>query len=106
MKEQKIRATDRIRELYSVTQNMANLSLDFVFGLNPKVNNSIIYINETNVVYSCGHMVVLYNTETRRQEFIKSAESVFKITALAVSHNKRHLAVAEVGEHATIRLSN
>merc|ERR1719498_2046486 len=79
-------------------------SLKFLFGLNSKVNNNVLFVDENTVIYPCGHSVVMYNIETKSQEFFHSADNVSSITALALSNNKRHLAVAEMSDVATISI--
>ena len=95
-------------------------SLQFLFGLNSKVHNNVLFVDENKVIYPSGHsvnnisavllllihltqrrvliciqlaQVVIYNIETKSQTFLHSADNVSSITALALSNNKRHLAV-------------
>jgi len=79
-------------------------SIRFLFGLEDRVKRNVIFIDENTVVFPCGHSVVIYNVENKSQEFLHSAPGVNKITALAVSNNKKYLAVAELAEYATISI--
>ncbi|KAJ3005843.1 Cilia- and flagella-associated protein 57, partial [Thoreauomyces humboldtii] len=69
-----------------------------VFGYKGDVNNSIAYLDEQTVIYPVGHNSVLYNTESKLQKFIPVTEKCEAITAMAVSVNKRYIAIAERGE--------
>ena len=46
-------------------------------------------VDDNVILYPAGHLVVLYNVETRQQRFIFGSEGS-EITALAVSPNKRY----------------
>lgn len=53
-------------------------------------------------MYPVGHTVVLYNVETKVQKFTPGTPESEGITALAVSPNKKFLAVAERADKGTI----
>ncbi len=59
-----------------------------IFGLKGSVKNNIWYIDENIVVFPCGHNTIIYNTETKDQQFVSLGASE-GITALAVTPNKR-----------------
>ena len=82
---------------------MATSSLTYrhLFGLKGDVTNNIHYVEENIVAYPAGNNVVIYNTESRDQQFIPATEKTDGITALAVSNNKRVLAVAERAERVS-----
>jgi|APGre2960657423_1045063.scaffolds.fasta_scaffold304981_1 hypothetical protein len=67
----------------------------FISGLKSTVNNNIIFIDDQTVCYPVGHNVVLYNLEEKTQRYISGIEGSDGITALAVTRNKKYLAVAE-----------
>ncbi|KAI8585396.1 WD40-repeat-containing domain protein [Geranomyces variabilis] len=69
-----------------------------VFGYKGDVNGAIAYLDEQTVIYPVGHNSVLYNTESKLQKFIPVTEKCEAITAMAVSTNKRYIAIAERGE--------
>ena len=48
-----------------------NLKLRQLYGVNPKVNPSVLAIEENQIAYVCGHNVVIYNTETKSYRFIQ-----------------------------------
>ncbi|CAM9189545.1 unnamed protein product [Choristocarpus tenellus] len=72
------------------------LSHGHVFGLKSDVKNNVHYAEENVVIYPCGHNVVLFNIETRAQQVIHGSLSG-GITALALTCNRRFLAIAESG---------
>ena len=65
------------------------------------------FLDENIVVYPCGHHIVIYNTETKEQNFIHGTIPEIKnsieipssegISALAVTSNRRLIGVAESG---------
>ncbi|KAI8825817.1 WD40-repeat-containing domain protein [Fimicolochytrium jonesii] len=75
-----------------------------VFGFKGDVNNAIAYLDEQTVIYPAGHNSVLYNTESKLQRFIPVTEKCEAITAMAISANKRYIAIAERGEKASCAL--
>jgi len=86
------------------------ISHKHIFGLKADVKNNVHYLEENIVLYPAGHNVVIYNTDTKIQRFIHGSDVNLpsgrtEITALAVSPNKRYVAVAEKGmERATIHV--
>lgn len=84
------------------------ISHKHVFGLKADAKNNIHYLEENVVLYPAGHNIIIYNTDTKVQRFIHGSDmngpqGATEITALAVSPNKRYVAVAEKGvERATI----
>ncbi|KAJ3293662.1 Cilia- and flagella-associated protein 57 [Borealophlyctis nickersoniae] len=71
-----------------------------VFGLAPNISTPLSYLDETTVCYSAGANTILYNTESKTQRFIPVTDKCEGITAMAVSGNKRYIAVGERGERA------
>uniref|UniRef100_A0A7S4DG22 Cilia- and flagella-associated protein 57 n=1 Tax=Lotharella globosa TaxID=91324 RepID=A0A7S4DG22_9EUKA len=76
------------------------LKLDYLFGLGPKVTNNVEYVEETEVLFPCGHYVISYDTEKRTQNFMTNPQASVgqKITAMAVNQKCKLLAVAESGD--------
>jgi hypothetical protein len=70
----------------------------FVFGLKGDVKDNIHYLDEHNILYPAGSNTVIYNIESKTQRFIPITEKCEGITAMAVSSNKRNLAIGERGE--------
>eukprot|EP00397_Hematodinium_sp_SG-2012_P002542 GEMP01002549.1.p1 GENE.GEMP01002549.1~~GEMP01002549.1.p1 ORF type:complete len:1215 (+),score=317.57 GEMP01002549.1:306-3950(+) len=78
----------------------AFLSLRHVFGLKPDVRCNVHYVDETQLLYPAGHNTVLYNTEQKTQRLFPGTPDAESITCLALSPNKRYLAVGERAERA------
>ncbi|KAK2914532.1 cilia- and flagella-associated protein 57 [Channa argus] len=74
----------------------------FVFGLRAGVANNVCFVDEQTVVFPSGNNCVCYNTIQRCQRFIPGSEKSMGMRALAISANRRYLAVSECGEKATI----
>ncbi|XP_068598729.1 cilia- and flagella-associated protein 57 [Brachionichthys hirsutus] len=74
----------------------------FIFGLRTGVNNNLCYIDEQTLVFPSGNNCVCYNTVQRCQRFIPGSENSRGMHAMAVSANRRYLAVSERGEKATV----
>ena len=66
-----------------------------VFGIKADVKDNICYLDEQTVLYPAGSNVVIFNTEQKTQKFIPGTEKSEGITALAVSPNRKYVAVAE-----------
>ncbi|XP_029288716.1 LOW QUALITY PROTEIN: cilia- and flagella-associated protein 57 [Cottoperca gobio] len=74
----------------------------FIFGLRTGVTNNLCFFDEQTVVFPSGNSCVCYNTAQRCQRFIPGSEKSQGMRALAISANRRYLAVSECGEKATI----
>ncbi|XP_071351144.1 cilia- and flagella-associated protein 57 isoform X2 [Trachinotus anak] len=74
----------------------------FIFGLRTGVANNLCFFDEQTVVFPCGNNCVRYNIIQRCQRFIPGSEKSQGMRALAISANRRYLAVSECGEKATI----
>ncbi|XP_060897415.1 cilia- and flagella-associated protein 57 [Labrus mixtus] len=74
----------------------------FIFGLRTGVGNNLSFVDEQTVVFPSGNSCVCYNTVQRCQRFIPGSEKSRAMHALAISANRRYLAVSESGEKATI----
>lgn len=77
---------------------------NFVFGLKSDVSDNICYLDEHNVIYPAGSSVVIYNIQQKTQRFIHGTEGSQGFTALAVSPNRRYVAIAEKAERASVTI--
>ncbi|KAJ8306471.1 hypothetical protein KUTeg_017016 [Tegillarca granosa] len=75
-----------------------------IFGLKSGVTGNICYHDEQTIVYPAGSNCILYNTEQKTQKFIQGTDKSEGMTALAVSPNRRYVAIAEKGEKPTITI--
>ena len=73
-----------------------------MFGAKGDVRDNADYLDETTVLYAAGNQIVLHHVESNTQRFIPGAPDGEGITALALSPNRKFLAIAERGEKATI----
>lgn len=78
------------------------LNLRHIFGLRADVISNLHYVEENVVVYPAGHNVVVYNSDTKVQRFIHGSDvngpnGHTEISCLAVSNDKKNVAVAERG---------
>jgi len=76
---------------------MATVAPRHVFGIKADVKDNTSYFDEQTVLYAAGNNVVIFNTEQKSQKFIPGTEKSEGITALAVSPNRKYVAVAERG---------
>ncbi|KAM9362159.1 cilia- and flagella-associated protein 57 [Symphorus nematophorus] len=74
----------------------------FTFGLRTGVSNNLCFFDEQTVVFPSGNNCVCYNTVQRCQRFIPGSEKSQSMRALAISANRRYLAVSECGDKAAI----
>ncbi|CBZ50930.1 putative WD domain, G-beta repeat-containing protein [Neospora caninum Liverpool] len=66
-----------------------------IFGATAEVKNAVHFVVQGVVAYPAGHHVVLYSTETRTQKFLPGSDESLGCTCLAISTNRRFLAVGE-----------
>lgn len=74
----------------------------YIFGLRTGVRNNLLYFDEQTIIFPCGNNCVRYNINQKWQKFIPGTERSQGMKALAISTNRRYLAVSECGEKATI----
>ena len=75
-----------------------------IFGVKSGVAGNICYQDEQTIVYTSGANCVLYNIDQKLQKFIPVSEKGNSMTAIAVSPNRRYVAIAEKGEKAIITI--
>ena len=75
-----------------------------IFGLKSGVNGNICYHDEQTIVYPSGSNCILYNIDQKTQKFIPGSDKSEGMTAVAVSPNRRYVAIAEKGEKPTITI--
>jgi len=84
--------------------SIAAASPRHVFGFKSNVANNLWYLDEQTIVYPSGSNCILYNIDQRTQKFIPCTENGNGITAIAVSPNRRYVAIAEKSEKPTITI--
>ncbi|XP_038622165.1 cilia- and flagella-associated protein 57 [Tachyglossus aculeatus] len=76
-----------------------------IFGLRSRVANNICFFDEQTIIYPAGNYCVKYNVDQKWQRFIPGSEKSQGMLALAISPNRRYLAISEtVQEKATITI--
>ncbi|OCT84882.1 cilia- and flagella-associated protein 57 [Xenopus laevis] len=77
----------------------------YIFGLRSSVTNNIFYFDEQTIIFPSGNNCVKYNVDQKWQKFIPGSEKSQGMQALAISPNRRYLAMSEKGlEKATITI--
>ena len=74
---------------------IATVQMRYCYGLKGNVSNCVCYLDEHIVLYPSGTNLVLCNAEQKVQKFIPLSPGSDGATALAVSPNKRYVAIAE-----------
>ena len=81
------------------------LSHRFIWGVNAAgVKGCVHFHDDSTVVYSVGHTVVLYNSSERQQRFIAGSSEALGFSAIALCPSKRFIAVAEKADRAITSL--
>lgn len=73
-----------------------------IFGLNGQVKDNIFFSDDQTVVYPAGANTILYNYDTKQQKIFNFAERGEPVTAMALSSNKRYLALAQKAQQPTV----
>ncbi|XP_069498550.1 cilia- and flagella-associated protein 57 [Ambystoma mexicanum] len=68
---------------------------NFIFGIRPRVTNNICFFDEQTIIFPSGNNCVQYNIDQKWQRFITGAERSQGMQALAISPNRRYLAISE-----------
>ncbi|XP_054836556.1 cilia- and flagella-associated protein 57 [Eublepharis macularius] len=66
-----------------------------IFGFQSRVANNICFFDEQIIVYPSGNSCVKYHIEQKWQKFIPGSEKSQGMLALAISPNRRYLAISE-----------
>jgi cilia- and flagella-associated protein 57 len=80
--------------------SIAAVEYKHIFGLKPAIG--IHFLDDQTVIYPAGSNLVFYSHETKSQRFIHLSEHCDKITSVALSTNRRWLAIAETGKKPQI----
>lgn len=69
-----------------------------IFGVRPDVTGNVNYLDEQTILFPSGNQFVRFNIDQKQQKFIPGSEKFSGMTALALSPNRRYVAIAEQGE--------
>ncbi|XP_054640649.1 cilia- and flagella-associated protein 57 [Dunckerocampus dactyliophorus] len=89
-------------QLLQTTEMADVLAQSFLFGLQRDVTNNILFYDDESIVFPCGKTCVCYNFVHKRQKFISASEKSQGMRAMAISANRRFLAISERGGKAAI----
>ena len=76
---------------------IASVQTRFAYGLRSDVSGNVHFLDEQNVIYPVGSNTVIYNIDQKTQRFIPSSPTSLGPSCIAISPNRRYLAVAEKG---------
>ena len=77
------------------------LSVKYIFGYSGHLKNNIHHLSDeksnhsNRIMYTAGHNIVFYNTDSCEQVYIHGTEGTSGITCLTMSPSKKYLAFAE-----------
>ena len=74
----------------------------FISGLKSDVADNIFFLDDNQVVYPAGHNIVVYHLEDKTQKAYPCIEGTEGITSMAISKNRKTLAVAEKSDKTPI----
>eukprot|EP01065_Artemidia_motanka_P053300 TRINITY_DN985_c0_g1_i1.p1 TRINITY_DN985_c0_g1~~TRINITY_DN985_c0_g1_i1.p1 ORF type:complete len:1217 (+),score=514.48 TRINITY_DN985_c0_g1_i1:99-3749(+) len=80
------------------------MSRRHVFGVKADVKDNIHYIDDQTIAYPVGRTFVIYNQVTNTQKFIMGPDKAEAITAMALTPNKKYIAVAVSGESPSVEI--
>ncbi len=83
---------------------LRTLNKRHAFGIKSDVYGSLHWLDENTLTYPVGRNVVIHNVQSNSQKFFISNEKTESITAIALSPNKKYIAIAESGEHPQIQI--
>ncbi|MCI4395800.1 hypothetical protein PGIGA_G00196230 [Pangasianodon gigas] len=75
-----------------------------IFGLRQEVRNNLLFLDDQTIIFPSGNHCVRYHILQRWNKFIPVAKGSKGIQALAISPNRRYLAVSERRERGTITI--
>ena len=75
--------------------SIAVLQPRYTFGLKGEVSQNVSYLDEQNIIYPAGTNLVLYNIDQKTQKFLSFSQGGEGATAMAVSPNRRYVAISE-----------
>lgn len=66
------------------------------YGVKGNLKDGVHFVDATNIVYVAGHCLILKDPSKKKHRLIPGSPNMEGISALAVSNNKRYIAVAEI----------
>ncbi|KAF7265792.1 hypothetical protein GWI33_020867 [Rhynchophorus ferrugineus] len=78
-----------------MTSSLPALQPRLVLGLETSIKNNIHFLGDEDIVYPVGAVVAVHNIHARKQKFIRLSDKGKNLTHLAVSPDKKLIAVVE-----------
>ncbi|KAG5501566.1 hypothetical protein JKF63_03396 [Porcisia hertigi] len=85
-------------------ESKRTLAKRYVFGTNHDGKNCLHWLDDGSLVYPVGKTVVLQQPNSCTQRFLEATYQSTGITAIAMSSNKKFLAIAESGTHPQVQI--
>ena len=83
------------KEIPSKVPPMDVPHLRHAFGLATGLQDNVMFVGETSVLYPVGRFVSIQNTETKAATFLPASAGCHRVTALSLCPRRRYLAVCE-----------
>lgn len=83
---------------------LRTLNKRHAFGIKSDVYGCLFWLDENTLTYPVGRNVAIHNVQSNAQKFFTMADKTDGITAIALSPNKKYIAIAESGEHPQIQI--
>ncbi|XP_060521926.1 cilia- and flagella-associated protein 57 [Cylas formicarius] len=81
-----------------MTSNLPYLQPHLVLGLQTQVTGNLNFLSDDEVVYPVGAVVAVHNYTLKRQKFIRISDKGKNLTHIAISPDKKLIAVVETTE--------
>ncbi|KAG5475713.1 hypothetical protein LSCM4_04297 [Leishmania orientalis] len=76
----------------------------YVFGTNHDGKNCLHWLDDGSLIYPVGKTIVLQQPKSCTQRFLEAAYHSTAVTAIAMSANKKFMAIAESGLHPQVQI--
>lgn len=83
---------------------MRSLAKKHVFGVKSDTYGCLHWLDEHTLAFPVGRNVVVHNTQSNTQKFFLTSDKADAVTAIALSPNRKYIAIAESGEHPQIQV--
>lgn len=74
---------------------LASLIPYYVFGVKSNIKNSLFFYDETTIIYPAGHNLVFWSLDQKTQRIISGTPETDGISAIALTPNRKQVAIAE-----------
>ncbi|KAI5627246.1 cilia- and flagella-associated protein 57 [Silurus asotus] len=85
-------------------ENLVQIQPCHIFGVCKTVNNNLLFLDEETLIFSSGKHCIRYHIDKRGAEFIYGSKGRKVIQALALSPDRRYLAVSECDKSGYITI--